>query len=535
MSYLLTQILLYLAIAAALGVVVGWFMRRCTCNRDIATMQDKLDQTQTELDQTRTKLNQTRTELEEKIATLETEKVQLSTDFDARYASLQAEHDTQGKELSLMTSRWQTNLAKAKELPKYQTWLKKVQGMYQQACNERDMYCDLTSQYISLHTEANQKVSRLNNRITQFETTNKHLSGMIEKIQRLNSKVTTSENVVNSLYGMISQVQGKWRNDRTDAIHLREITPKLEEEKNHAQWRLAELEKKYTEQFQEQETAHQTRTKEQEAAHQTKINEMQKRIDELKPLEGSLPGQDTKFNRFMDKIRLVGTSKNSVLGRTYKQIDETKREASQKERVFVDTCEEKDAIINDLREQVRTAENRAQATSAAAIQESTARVSELEKELQTMNNSLSLLREHEHTIEAFKLKLASMPAPRTRKTVTAKPAKKKVESKPTATKPAASKPAATKPAEGLNAPAKGLKIAAAKVKDDLKLVKGIGPVMEKKLNEFGVYSFEQLGRLSKEDIQALADTLGSFPGRIERDKWVGQSKKLFKEKYNGSI
>ena len=136
----------------------------------------------------------------------------------------------------------------------------------------------------------------------------------------------------------------------------------------------------------------------------------------------------------------------------------------------------------------------------------------------------AMLREHEHTIEAFKNKLQK-PIPRLRKTAQVKPAKKTETVKKSESKPAA----------GLKAPAKGLKISAAKVKDDLKLVKGIGPVMEKKLNDFGVYSFEQLGRLSNDDIEALTETLESFPGRIERDKWVNQSKKLFKKKYGETI
>jgi len=177
------------------------------------------------------------------------------------------------------------------------------------------------------------------------------------------------------------------------------------------------------------------------------------------------------------------------------------------------------SVIDDLREQLRTAENRAQASSAAAVQEYKGKLTTLEKELHASKADMSMLREHEHTIEAFKAKMKTKPIP-TLKPRTAKPA---------------SKAKATKPAAGLKAPAKGLNIAAAKVKDDLQVVKGIGPVMERKLNDFGVYSYEQLGRLQKADVEALATTLGSFPDRIARDKWVSQSKKLFKKKYGEKI
>ena len=59
--------------------------------------------------------------------------------------------------------------------------------------------------------------------------------------------------------------------------------------------------------------------------------------------------------------------------------------------------------------------------------------------------------------------------------------------------------------------------------------------MEKTLNEFGIYSFEQLANLAKDDVKVLADKLGGFPGRIDRDKWVSQSKKYFKKKYDNKV
>ena len=489
MTYLLSEILIYLIAAAVLGTLVGWLMRRCTCNRDIAELQTKLEQSKRNLNDTTVKFH--------------TQKAQLA-DLGSRYA-------TQSGELMLMTSRWQSTLKQAKELPYYLSWVNKLQHMYQQACDERDDFSSIACRYAVMHADANQKIKRLNRRVTDQESYKFRLEDMIAKVQRLNSKVTTSENNTRGLYAMIAQIQEKWRGDHAEAELLRGIHPKFEEQKTKAQWRLAELDKKYTEKFQEQQ-----------AQHQTEIENMQKRINELTPLEGNEPGQDTKFNRFMDKIRLVGTSKNTVLGRVYNQINETKREVSEKERIFVDTCEEKDAIIDDLREQVRTAENRAQASNSAILQERTTRIRELETELNTMNGSLAMLREHEHTIEALKNKLFKKPDTRVHEITPAEPAKK-------------TKKRETKPTSGLNAPAEGLNIATAKVKDDLRLVKGIGPVMEKKLNAFGVYSFEQLGRLTDKDIEALANTLESFPGRIQRDNWVSQSKKLFIKKYGESI
>lgn len=508
MSYLLNELLLYLLAAAALGILVGWLMRRCTCNRDLVNLKTEFSRREQQFNDRENQLN---------IQLQEAEK--LSAEYKSQYSDIQAKYTNQSGDLMLMTSRWQTTLTKAKQLPRYQAWLEKIQDMYRHTINERNEFEDLACQYADLHADANQKVKRLNKRVTDQETYKFRLNDMIGKVQSLNSKVTTSENNIRGLYAMIGQVQGKWRHDRMDTARLREIHPKLEQQASSAKAELHAAKNTYQTQLSDSLKQHYKDLADQSSKNQADLQRLQKRVAELTPLEA--PTTDNKFNRFMDKVRLVGTTKNHVLGRTYKQINQIKLESSQKERVFVDTCEEKDAVIDDLREQLRTAENRAQAASAAVVQEYKGKLSTLESELHSSKLDLSMLREHEHTIEAFKNKLKTSPIP-TLSPARAKPAKKK-ETK------------SSKPASGLKAPAKGLNIAAASVKDDLQIIKGIGPVMERKLNDFGVYSYEQLGRLKAADIETLADTLGSFPDRINRDKWVSQSKLLYKKKYGEKI
>ena len=62
-------------------------------------------------------------------------------------------------------------------------------------------------------------------------------------------------------------------------------------------------------------------------------------------------------------------------------------------------------------------------------------------------------------------------------------------------------------------------------KDDLRKVKGIGPVFEGKLNELGIFTFEQIAKLKDEATEAIEDLTG-FPGRVEREDWIGQVKVL---------
>ena len=61
--------------------------------------------------------------------------------------------------------------------------------------------------------------------------------------------------------------------------------------------------------------------------------------------------------------------------------------------------------------------------------------------------------------------------------------------------------------------------------DNLTLIKGIGEVNEKKLNEHGIYHFDQIAAWTEADIKQ-AETYLEFDGRIAREDWVGQAKQL---------
>lgn len=63
--------------------------------------------------------------------------------------------------------------------------------------------------------------------------------------------------------------------------------------------------------------------------------------------------------------------------------------------------------------------------------------------------------------------------------------------------------------------------------DDLKMISGVGPKLEKTLNGLGFWHFSQIAKWTKKDIAIVDDEL-SFKGRIERDDWVKQAKALAK-------
>ena len=61
--------------------------------------------------------------------------------------------------------------------------------------------------------------------------------------------------------------------------------------------------------------------------------------------------------------------------------------------------------------------------------------------------------------------------------------------------------------------------------DDLKLISGVGPTIEKKLNAIGIWHYWQVKALSDEDIATVEHQVG-FKGRAHRDDWMGQATDL---------
>lgn len=67
--------------------------------------------------------------------------------------------------------------------------------------------------------------------------------------------------------------------------------------------------------------------------------------------------------------------------------------------------------------------------------------------------------------------------------------------------------------------------------DDLKLIVGVGPVLERILQQLGVFTYRQIAHWSEHDVDAFEARLPEFPGRIRRDAWVTQARALHQSKY----
>ena len=76
----------------------------------------------------------------------------------------------------------------------------------------------------------------------------------------------------------------------------------------------------------------------------------------------------------------------------------------------------------------------------------------------------------------------------------------------------------------------GISEASASEKDDLKLISGIGPVIERKLNAIGIYTFKQISEFTPYAIEQVTAAIKFFPDRIGRDNWIGQAAALMRHR-----
>ena len=68
------------------------------------------------------------------------------------------------------------------------------------------------------------------------------------------------------------------------------------------------------------------------------------------------------------------------------------------------------------------------------------------------------------------------------------------------------------------------------VADDLQRIKGIGPFIEDKLNALGIYTFDQVGKMTPELEETVNVAIEFFPGRVKRDEWAKQARKFVKNR-----
>lgn len=75
-------------------------------------------------------------------------------------------------------------------------------------------------------------------------------------------------------------------------------------------------------------------------------------------------------------------------------------------------------------------------------------------------------------------------------------------------------------------PMPGSSSRSALIADDLTRINGIGPFLQKKLNDIGIFTFREIAGWDAERIETVTRQIEFFDGRILKDDWVGQANHL---------
>jgi predicted flap endonuclease-1-like 5' DNA nuclease len=203
-------------------------------------------------------------------------------------------------------------------------------------------------------------------------------------------------------------------------------------------------------------------------------------------------------------------ARGEELAAAFARLADLERQLSEEERRRVGT-------IHDLEEQVQAMRARISELESAARQKQ-----DLERTLETSEKSLrdqaariaqlSAESERRLALEGEAAGLRSLVAERERE----------IESLRLAARPVASPRASASPVAALETRHRHRRPAA---RDDLKLIHGIGPVLERTLNRLGVTRFRQIARWTDDDIERMARKLQDFPDRIRRDGWIQSARR----------
>ncbi len=104
--------------------------------------------------------------------------------------------------------------------------------------------------------------------------------------------------------------------------------------------------------------------------------------------------------------------------------------------------------------------------------------------------------------------------------------KSAAKAKPKAATPSAPKVKASDTAPQAGTRPEALSQARGGQADDLKLIKGVGPKLEKLCNTLGFFHFDQIAKWSQAEVVWVDENLVGFKGRVTRDDWVKQAKIL---------
>lgn len=241
-----------------------------------------------------------------------------------------------------------------------------------------------------------------------------------------------------------------------------------------------------------------------EAEVHTETSRLRDRVTELEPLQKIVDARDASNTRLREELVTVTHEKQSEIEKLQERID-----AMASTEARLDEAErERERLANEL---------------SALTREKGTEASRSERERTELDSLRARVKEQDATIARLRSQLETK-SPNTQvsgpQSSTIAPIHSRAEQD-------AARASAT--------PSRQALFDAPDEQDDLKKIKGIGPVLEGILNNLGITTFKQIARFTPDDVEQVTKALDVFPGRIARDSWIERAKVEHQKKYGGSI
>ncbi len=487
MSYLLTEMLPCLLLAGLIGTILGWLLRKCQAPKLRKQNIEDVDLSEEIV-------------LREEAATPKMQAHSLVGNIDTKQKLLEDEIVQLRLKLSSAELASKTAEMKLSALETdYNFKLKKAEASFY---NRDDLIQDLEKKYQITHDRAEdieQKYKLLSqeheSKLAEIVSLSKQSDGQVEAIKSDLFKAESS----------VKQMENKVQDLQVELERLETQNLKLEEEKNSFNQRYETMQKEYSDKLKEVSAS--------SFNDEQKVKSLQAELEDFSAKETELKKQIDYHKKRAEESQSKISSLESKFEEKERELTKFQQEKERLEKDLLDASKAKEEV-SKLKASLQEKESEASKRYALMQSEFDSKLDAVKSEQDSTNNTLLLaqlasmeqkLQEAHEEKRKYQKDFEVLNKQRSKeKTMPQKHSE-------STTSHFTKKPNFLKQPNGKA--------------DDLQRIKGIGGTLNGVLNNLGVYHFSQIASWEKDEI-AWVDEHLSFSGRIEREEWVPQAKKL---------
>ncbi len=509
MGYLIEQILLCLLLAFILGLIIGWIWKRIKASGEISRLNGEIEHANKEKAEAFSHYEATKQEFE-------THRLNSQSTIDdlnlqvGKIKPLESEVTESKSQIASLTSKLGVMETDHKKLDqKYKT---EAESLSQKFAAEKEAAVAAVKKDVEKHKkdlstlaqQHQEQTASLKAQVTKADSEISRIGKEKQsELEQLKKQLEEQNKTVADQKAALSQALG----------NVKKASEDIENLKKQNQKETASLKSQFD--ASKSELAKVSADRDSKLSALT--NDLQTAKSEYKSRElqdRELREKDTAIERLQSQLRAQASLDKEVAD-AKSNLDKAKSEAKQKDQDLVAAKNKVTILEQNLKSAQSSKEN------SGEIQK------ELDALKKQLSESQSALNSCRQSGQSQQQKISELQS-RLDKAQTDKNAAQQ------SNRPAVSSAAPTTGSGKAATPAKRTPLFTAPAeKDDLKLIYGIGPVMEGILNELGITSFKQISEFTKSDIERVAKAIDTFPDRIERDDWVGGAKMEYQKKYHG--